>query len=181
MKTDSQVQHFQKASEGQSCVLNPEVGWEGQKSLSEWHSSWWLLQSLFSGGHTGHIPAASQNKTWMLTTPWHINFCFGKELGSEESSHSDIHFWEYTHHRVQVLWLLQQNYLVVQTWASSWFSPESSWCPIFEMLSSAGKTSLEPCQKDIQCWYLWPDLLITSVCWARCSLCVELWQLNLPL
>lgn len=31
MKTVSQVQHFQEASEGQSCILNPEVGWEGQK------------------------------------------------------------------------------------------------------------------------------------------------------
>ncbi|KAI1242134.1 C-type lectin domain family 4 member D, partial [Lamprotornis superbus] len=36
-------------------------------------------------GHLGHIPAASQNKTWMLTTPWHINFCFGKELGCASS------------------------------------------------------------------------------------------------
>lgn len=67
-------------------------------------------------------PSFLSEQDWMLTTPWHINFCFGKELGSEERSHSDIHFWEYTHHTVQVLSLLQQNSLMVQTWASFSFS-----------------------------------------------------------
>lgn len=102
----------------------------------------------------------------MLTTPWHINFSFGKELGSEDRKGATVTFTSEDTYTENMVWL-QKNPQIKPWWfklgLASGFPQETLWCPVFEMMFSAGKTSEEPYWKDILRIYLIP-LHIASFC-----------------
>lgn len=137
---DRQVQHFQKASEEHSCILNPGLGWEGQKV----YQNSILHDDTCSPCFQVDILATSQlpltTRPGCLPLLGTLPFALERNLGLRKGA--TVPFMFENTHTIECRYsdCCSEILLWFKPELASGFPPESSWCPVFEMLSSAGKT-----------------------------------------